>query len=298
MKTLSVGAIGARTTPFKTVRFDEIAMQKYGVTVETMDMADLFQRLDAVDPETDAFKTKMKKLTGVADSKSVPGKAMENMGRLAVVLDEIADEYGLGAMGIRCWTELQKRYGISPCLVTGEMADRGVPVSCEVDVANAVTMFALGAASGEPTSILDWNNNYGDDPNKCILFHCGNVPEKLMVSKGVVTDHAILSNDIGIGKGFGCNQGRIKPMEFTYGSMITIDGRMEFYLGKAEFTDDEIPKGFFGCAGVAEFPDLQDVLEWIGDNGHRHHVSLTPGDHVAALKEAFEKYLGYTVKVF
>ena len=33
-----VGAIGARTTPFKTVRIDEVALQRHGITVETFDL--------------------------------------------------------------------------------------------------------------------------------------------------------------------------------------------------------------------------------------------------------------------
>jgi len=297
MSRLVVGAVGARTTAFKTVRFDELAMQKVGITVETLDLADLFQRVDAVDPASAVFKAKKQRLVSLSDWQYAPEEALMNVTRLGVVLDQIIAEFGMGTMAIRCWTELQKRYGISPCLLTGDLAERGIPVACEVDVANAVTMFALGAASGEATSILDWNNNYGDDLNKCILFHCGNVPESLMVAKGTISDHPILATSIGTGRGFGCNQGRIRPMEITYGSMLTIDGRLEFYIGKARMTDDKIPAGFFGCAGVAEFPDLQGVLQWIGKNGHRHHVSLTPGDHVSALKEAFENYLGYKVTV-
>jgi len=297
MSKLVVGAVGARTTAFKTVRYDEIAMQKVGITVETLDLADIFQRVDAVDPASAVFKAKMARLVRISDWKDAPEEALVNVTRLGLIMDEIIAEFGMGAMAIRCWTELQKRYGISPCLLTGDLADRGVPVACEVDVANAVTMFALGTASGEATSILDWNNNYGDDLNKCILFHCGNVPESLMAKKGYISDHPILATSIGTGRGFGCNQGRIRPMDFTYGSMITIDGRLEFYLGTARMTGDTIPNGFFGCAGVAEFKDLQGVLRFIGKHGHRHHVSLTPGDHINALREAFENYLGYGVTV-
>jgi len=118
-----------------------------------------------------------------------------------------------------------------------------------------------------------------------------------MAKKGYISDHPILATSVGEGKGFGCNQGRIRPMDFTYGSMITVDGRLEFYLGKAKMTEDKIPSGFFGCAGVAEFKDLQGVLQFIGKHGHRHHVSLTPGNHISALREAFENYLGYGVTI-
>ena len=38
MKRCNIGCIGARTTAFKTVRFDEITMQKYGINVESFDL--------------------------------------------------------------------------------------------------------------------------------------------------------------------------------------------------------------------------------------------------------------------
>lgn len=297
LKRMTVGAIGARTTPFKTVRVDEITLEKHGITVESTDLADVFARIDALDGSDETVRKQRDHLAGLADWKNAPAESLDNLARLGVVMDQLVQEMHLDAMALRCWTELQSRYRISPCLVTGNLMDVGIPAACEVDIANAIVMKALGAASGTATSILDWNNNYGAEENKCILFHCGNVPSSLMAEKGTISDHHILSNALGEGKGFGCNQGRIKPMDFTYSSMITVDGQMQFYLGRGRITEDEIPQGFFGCAGVAEIPNLQEVLLWLGRSGHRHHVSITPGDWVDPMKEAFETYLGYHVTV-
>jgi len=298
LRELNVGAIGARTTPFKTVRVDEVALQKHGISVETVDLSDVFQRMDAVDDTSQQFAEIRKHLRSIANWNQAPEGSLEGLVRLKIVLRDLQSELRLETMALRCWSELQKRFHISPCLVTGSLADEGMPVACEVDIANAIVMLALGRASGEATSILDWNNNYGADPDKCILFHCGNVPTSLMKEKGTISDHHILATTVGIGNGFGCNQGRIKEMEFTYSSMMTEDGAVKFYLGTGSITPDPIPPGFFGCAGVARIEGLQDVLQWIGYSGHRHHVSITPGNHVEALREAFEKYLGFEVKVF
>jgi len=204
-------------------------------------------------------------------------------------------ELGLDALALRCWVELQQQIGISPCVLLGEMNDRGIASACEVDVGNAITMHALRLASGRPATCLDWNNNYADEENKCILFHCGPVPQSLMTGPGRITDHAILANAVGEGCGFGCNTGRIAPQPMTFGSLLTSEGQLEFYLGEGDFTDDPIPEDFFGCAGVAEIPDLQKALQTIGYLGHRHHVSVTPGHCAAPVLEAFRKYLGYHV---
>lgn len=295
---LRVGALGARTTPFKTVRYDEVALQRHGITVETLDLADIFKRMNAVDLNGRESEATNARLQDYARWDGVPAKARENLVRLGVTMDAVIAEMSLGALAIRCWTELQQNYGISPCVLTSALMERLVPAACEVDVANAVTMHALGLASGEPTSILDWNNNYGDEPDKCVLFHCGNVPASLMLERGRVTDHSILDKVLGAGCGYGCNQGRIRPFPFTYGSMLTSEGKLRFYLGEGRFTEDPLPEDFFGCAGVAEIPRLQDVLQTIGHAGQRHHVSLTPGTFKKPMLEAFRTYLGYDVTEF
>ncbi|PKO22933.1 MAG: hypothetical protein CVU38_06855 [Chloroflexi bacterium HGW-Chloroflexi-1] len=295
MQGMVVGAIGARTTAFKTVRIDEVALQRHGITMETLDLSGVFARMKAVQSGTEGYKAKAETLKRYTSWKGVPGEAFDRIVRLGVVLDAIIEEYGMAAIALRCWIELQEQLGISPCVLMGELNNRGIPAACEVDVGNAVAMYALGLASGEPAACLDWNNNYGEEDNKCILFHCGPVPKGLMTDRGRIADHAILANTVGAGCSYGCHVGRIAPFDFTFGSMLTDAGRLRFYLGQGRFTEDKIPAEFFGCAGVAEIVNLQDVLLHVGHNGYRHHVSVTPGLIQAPVREALERYLGFEV---
>jgi L-fucose isomerase-like protein len=170
-----------------------------------------------------------------------------------------------------------------------------VPAACEVDVCNALAMRALSLASGGPAACLDWNNNYGDEPDKCILFHCGPVPQSLMTGKGRVVDHPMIAKAFGAGCGWGPNVGRIAAGPMTYASCKTDDGKVCFYLGQGEMTADPIPEDFFGCAGVARIEGLQQKLNRIGYSGYRHHVTMTFGHVAAAVREAFTRYLGYEV---
>ncbi len=296
LRNMVVGAVGARTTAFKTVRIDEIALQRHGITMETMDLSDVFARMNALKDSDKDLRAKQAILRDYTCWKDVPAAAFKQIARLGVILDRVVAEYGMDALAVRCWVEMQQQLGISPCVLLSEMNDRLVATACEVDVGNAITMHALRLASGRPATCLDWNNNYGDEDDKCILFHCGPVPQSLMVGKGQITDHAILANAVGEGCGFGCNTGRIAPNPIAFGSMLTDGGRLKFYLGEGRFTSDPIPSDFFGCAGVAEIENLQQALQTIGYLGHRHHVSVTPGEGIAApVQEAFEKYLGFDV---
>jgi L-fucose isomerase-like protein len=295
MRGMVVGAIGARTTAFKTVRIDEIALQRHGITMETLDLSDVFARMNAVKSSDGAYEAKAETLKGYTSWEGVPEQAFDRIVKLGVVLDAIVEEYQMNAIALRCWIELQEQLGISACVLMGEMNNRGVPAACEVDVGNAVAMYALHLASGEPAACLDWNNNYGEEDDKCILFHCGPVPKDLMTDKGKIADHAILANTVGEGCSYGCHVGRIAPFDFTFGSLLTDSGKLRFYLGQGRFTEDKIPAEFFGCAGVAEIEKLQDVLLHVGNNGYRHHVSVTPGLIQDPLGEALERYLGFEV---
>lgn len=295
MKGMTVGALGARTTAFKTVRIDELALQRHNITMETLDLSDVFNRVSKVRSSTNKYKEKAERLQAYTSWEGVPEEVLPKLVRLAVTLDDIVDEYQLDALAVRCWEEMQTVLGVSPCVLLSEMNDRGMVTACEVDMGNAITMFALRQASGNVTTCLDWNNNYADEDDKCILFHCGPVPQAMMTARGRITEHMILRNTLGEGCSFGCNVGRIKPGEVTFGSMLTEEGKLKYYLGEGAFTDDPIPADFFGCAGVLEIPNLQDALVKIGYAGHRHHTSVTPGKVAAPVIEAMEKYLGYEV---
>ena len=293
MKDVRLGAIGARTTAFKTVRIDELTLQRKGVTVETYDLSSIIAQVGAVDPASDRYRAKAAFLKSYSDWTGAPDVAFANICKLGVALDEIIERDGLHCLAIRCWIELQQQLRISPCVLLSELNERGIPFACEVDVGSAVAMRALSLATGTAAACLDWNNNYGDDSEKCILFHCGPVPQSMMLDKGRIEDHAILATAMGHGCSFGCNVGRIKPSPMTYGCVMSQDGRLRMYVGEGEITGDSIPKEFFGVAGVAKIKNLQDVLLMIGREGFRHHVAVSNGSVRDALAEALEKYLGY-----
>jgi L-fucose isomerase-like protein len=296
MRRMTVGAIGARTTAFKTVRFDELTLQRYGITTEALDLSEVFLRIRDVQTTGAPFVAKAARLKNYTNWKAVPAGKFEMLAKLGVVLDDIIADCKLDCLALRCWIEMEKELGISPCVILSELNDRGIASACELDVCNAVPMHALNLAAQRPATCLDWNNNYGDDPDKCILFHCGPVPQGLMAAKGQVIDHPMFAKALGAGCGWGCNVGRIAATPFTFASSKTSDGKLWCYLGEGEFTKDKIAQGFFGCAGVARIDNLQDVLEYVGHEGYRHHVSVTAGHVAASVREAWVNYLGYELK--
>jgi len=300
MQRMNVGSIGIRPTAFKTIRFDEIALQKYGINVEAFDLLQLIDRMDKVDMEGSQFAETMDLVRNASDLSLVPKDRVEKMAKLYLALKQLVKEFDLDAIAIRCWSDLQNTLGITPCLINGLFNSEGIPVACETDVCNAISMYALQLAAGEPPICMDWNNNFANEPEKCILFHCGNVAPEQMTGKGKVVSHVMLDKgkeDLG-GVAWGCNQGRIMPGPLTYLSSKTADGKVTFYLGEGRVTEDTIEEGFFGVAGVVEIPNLQNVLLGVCRNGYRHHVSMTLASVEDALREALVNYLGFEIDAF
>ena len=295
MSGMRVGVLGARTTAFKSVRFDEGALEARGCDVETLDLTQVFDKMKAVsdtDPRIAAWREEILK---ISDTKDAPEYAIVNQSKLAIALEDIKNEMKLDVLAIRCWSELQYEYKITPCTVMGIFNNRQIPIVCETDVTNAPAMLALAMASYTGVGCLDVNNNYGTDPDKCILFHCGPLPSDLLAGgKGHMEEHKMFVKTQGLNCSWGVNTGRIKPGTITICGMRTENGEARYFVEKAEVQDIVLDKGFFGAYGVVEIPSLQKKLRSMSEEGFRHHVAITEGDWCDAVREALSKHLGYT----
>ena len=286
--------IGARTTAFKSVRFDEAALEQKGADVETLDLTQVFAKMKAIADDDERLGDWEKEIKAVSDTCDTPEYAILNQCKLGVALEEIRTEMKLDVMAIRCWSELQYEYKITPCTVMGILNKRQMPVVCETDVTNAPAMMALAMASETGVGCLDINNNYGEEPDKCILFHCGPLPVDLLCGPGHMEEHKMFTKTQGENCSWGVNVGRIKPGTITICGMRTENGEVRYFVEKAEVLDIKVDEGFFGTYGVVQIPGLQTKLRHMGEEGFRHHAIITAGDQTRRVREALSKYLGYT----
>ncbi len=291
---MRVGVIGARTSAFKSVRYDETVLERHGVEVETYDLTAIISVYNKLsDDDASVLKWK-EELHTAADFGCAPAGKDNVLAKFGAALESVITTAKLDAIAIRCWSELQELLGITPCSILGLLNHKGIASACETDVSNAVAMRALAAASGLSSGCLDLNNNYGDEENKCILFHCGPLPSELMELPGEIQDHKMLSKGKAEKCSWGLNVGKVKPGEITICGMRATNGELAFFSDKAVITSDPVDKEFFGVYGVMETSDLQNKLKKIANGGFHHHAIITKTDVVDALNEALTKYLGYT----
>lgn len=289
---LRIGSIGARPAAFNTVRYSEKILESQGISVETLDLSEVIGRVERMkDSDSDAV-AKLQSIERYVSTNDVPKAALLKMAKLGVVIDQWMKQTDVTISAIQCWTSIEENLGVVPCTVMSMMSDDLMSSACEVDICGVLSMHALRLASQTPSALLDWNNNYGDHPDKAVCFHCSNLPKQFL--KSVKMDYqAIIAGTVGKENTFGTCVGLVKPGAMSYARFSTDDraGRVRGYVGGGRFTDD--PLETFGGAGVVEIPKMQELLRYICENGFEHHVAANFSSVAGAVHEAATRYLGW-----
>ena len=286
------GQIGTRPNAFETVRYSEKILEFHGITVEPIDLSEIFGEISRLDDNDSSVKEKIKFIKNYTPTTTFPEGGLLKLAKLAVVVEKWVLENELDGFAFQCWPSIQDNFGIVPCAIMSMFSEGLVPAACEVDISGLIGMYILQLATDTPSAILDWNNNYGDDPNKMVLFHCSNLP-KSFFKDTKMTIHPIISDLKGGDLSFGAIQGRIKSEPCTLLRIETDDlhGEIKALLVEGNYTDDLLDT--FGGYGVIEIPNLQDVLKVLCKEGFAHHVAASLNSVADIISEALSNYLGW-----
>jgi len=294
LKNVRVGAIGARPAAFNTVRFSEKLMENHGITVETLDLSEVMGRVARLKDDDAKVTAKLSGIQGYVDTRGIPPASLMKMAKFGAVVDGWMADNALAGTSIQCWTAMEEYFGVVPCTLMSMMSNHLLPSACETDMIGMIGMYVLQLAAGEPSAIVDWNNNYGEDPDKCVIFHCSNLP-KHFFEDFKMDFQEIIAGSVGKDNTFGTVVGKLKSGPLTYCRVSTDDlhGRMRAYCGEGEITADR-PQSFGGY-GVVRIPHLQSLLQYICKNGFEHHVAVNRSHFGKAVAEALENYKGWDV---
>ena len=291
-RNLRVGAIGARPAAFNTVRYSEKILESQGISIETLDLSEVLGGIERMKENDDQAQAKLAAIKKYVDTSSVPAPALLKMAKLGAVVDRWMAATEVSISAVQCWTSIEENLGVVPCTIMSMMSNELLSSACEVDICGVLGMHALRLASGTPSALLDWNNNYGSDPNKAVCFHCSNLPKHFF--RSVKMDfQEIIAGTVGKENSFGTCVGLIKPEKMSFARFSTDDtsGKMRGYVGEGRFTDD--PLNTFGGAGVVEIPHMQRLLHYICESGFEHHVAANLSTVASSVHEATTRYLGW-----
>ncbi|MEN6478899.1 MAG: L-fucose/L-arabinose isomerase family protein [Anaerolineales bacterium] len=295
LRNARFGQLGARPAAFITVRYSEKLLEQAGISIESIDLSEILGRANRMADNDAPVVAKLAEVKGYLGVQGVPPEALLKMAKFAVAYEDWIVQTKLVGTAVQCWTAMEEFYGVVPCTVMSMLSNKLIPSACETDIAGLVGMYAMMLASGRPSALLDWNNNYCDDPDKGVVFHCSNLPQEVFGGEGVMDYQAIIAGSVGKENTYGTIVGKIKPTPVTYCRVSTDDvsGRIRAYVGEGEITDD--PVDTFGGYGVIHVPAFQKLLRHICENGFEHHVAINPTRVAGIIDEALGNYLGWDV---
>ena len=292
-----IGAIGARPAGFQTVRASEKLLQKSGITVVPVDLSEILGAARKIE-DTDAEL--LKKLEEIKCYAAVPKEYSDKLvlqAKFGVAVERWIEANQIDAVAVQCWDSLEQNYGCAACVTMSMLGEKLLPAACEVDIAGAVSMYALTLAAQGQSALLDWNNNFAEDRNKCVCTHCGNFPKSFVRNDLKLGTLGVLGRTLGKVNTYGAVYGKVTKGDFTFFRISTDDtkGAIKAYLGTGEITDD--PYGMDGCIAVTKVNNLQTLMKYICKNGFEHHVAMVRNDVKEILNEAIEDYLGWNLYV-
>ncbi len=294
LRNIRFGAIGSRPAAFNTVRYSEKILEFAGIAVEPIDLFEILGMVGKLDDNDKAVKAKLASIKNYTKTDAIPDESLMKMAKFGLVVDGWVKDNGLNGTAIQCWTALEEYFGIVPCTLMSMMSESLMPSACEVDITGLLAMYIMQLASESPSALLDWNNNFQGDPDKCVLFHCSNLPKSFFKSDKMDYQE-IIAGSVGAENTYGTIVGRIKaaPATFCRTSTDDIEGQLRVYVGQGNFTDDKLDT--FGGYGVMKIENLQVLLNYICQMGFEHHVAVNMSETADAIAEALGNYLGWDV---
>lgn len=284
-----IGLIGPRPERFETVTFNEALLAKrFKQRIVHQSLFGVIEEARLLKDDDPHVIEIIKDMKSLVDTSKVSRDSLLKMAKLEVILRKIVSQSNLSGMGIRCWTEIQRYYGVSPCFVMGRLTQSGIMCSCEVDIYGALTMLIQYHASlgTTPPHFIDWTIQHPKDPNTFLAWHCGNAPPTLACigCQPTILYHSIMYKDVGEDSSYGTTEFRLKPGVVTISRLVEYEGEFKMLITKGEALEEDTR--FRGSWVWVRVENLDKLYRTLVEEGFVHHASMIHGDYVEPIRDA------------
>jgi L-fucose isomerase-like protein len=282
LQSTRFGVVGEHPAGMDSCHLDPATLkEKFGVTVETIPLAEVFQRARAIPDEQVRIIRQGLDLSLDNLAELDPGPLRGTL-QVYCALRDLAVEKDLAGLAVRCWPEFFTELGCAACGAMSMLSDgfdqqTPIPCGCEADINGTLTQFILQNLSGSPafgTDIVGVDQS----ADTIALWHCGLAPlsmsDPTQQPKGTIHSNRQLPLLMDF---------TLKPGKVTIARLSRAAGDLRFVIGEGEMLRE--PKPFSGTAGTLRLTlPAARFLDVLINRGLEHHISLTYGQYLHALK--------------
>lgn len=311
LNSLKIISFGPRPENFLACNAPIKQLYNLGVEIEENSELDLFEAFNnhGGDERIPQVVAEMEQELGAGNKKP------EILAKLAqyelTLLDWVKEHKGSReyvTIAGKCWPAFQTQFGFVPCYVNSRLTQRGIPVSCEVDIYGALSEFIGTVISQDAVTLLDINNSVPADMYESEIkgkydytlkdtfmgFHCGNTASSKL-SFCEMKYQLIMARSLPIEVTNGTLEGDIAPGDITfYRLQSTSDAKIRAYIAQGEVLP--VVTRSFGAIGVFAIPEMGRFYRHVLiEKNYPHHGAVAFGHFGKALYEVF-KYVGVPVE--
>jgi len=280
LRGLRVAKIGERPQPFMSVMTNEANLiQRFGITtvpIAPETIVALAERLRA--EKVEEFRRYLADVTGRIDASAMSAEAVEKTVAFKLATKQLMQQNRCSVAAMECWPGCARLLGVPVCMTLGELADEGLPVSCETDVNGAITLAIMRACLlGEEAEFLaDLTVRHPTNDNAELLWHCGPFPYSLKSpqSKARLID--------------GMERWELKQGDLTLCRFDDIDGEYYLFVGEGTTTTGPETTGTYVWLEVDDWKRWEEKLMF---GPYIHHIGGMYGKYLPVLREVC-RYLG------
>ena len=310
LKNLKIISFGPRPANFLACNAPIKRLYDLGVEIEENSELDLFEAFNkhADDPRIPDVVKEMEAELGEGNMKPeiLPKLAQYEI----TLLDWVEAHKGSRkyvTLTTKCWPAFQTQFGFVPCYVNSRLTDRGIPVSCEVDIWGTLSEYIGTVISQDTVTLLDINNTvpayiYDEEiKNKYnytqkdtfMGFHCGNTAASKLTACSMKYQ-MIMARTLPEEVTQGTLEGDIIPGDITfYRLQSTADCKLRAYIAQGEVLP--IATQSFGGIGIFAIPEMGRFYRHVLiEKNYPHHGAVAFGHYGKTLFEVF-KFLGVEV---
>lgn len=310
LSDLKIISFGPRPLNFLACNAPIKQLYNLGVEIEENSELDLFEAFNkhAGDERIPEVMKDMETELGAGNKKP---EILEKLAQYELtLLDWVEAHKGYRkyvAIAGKCWPAFQTQFGFVPCYVNSRLTDRGIPVSCEVDIYGTLSEFIGTCVSQDAVTLLDINNSvpadlYAEDikgkfaygqQETFMGFHCGNTSSKKLAFCEM-KNQLIMARSLPEEVTQGTLEGDIVPGDITFFRLqSTADNILRAYIAQGEVLP--VATRSFGSIGIFAIPEMGRFYRHVLiEKGFPHHGAVAFGHFGKILYEVF-KYIGVEV---
>ena len=274
LKGLRIAKIGERPQPFMSVMGNEANLIKdLGVTTVPISPVAIGITTDEILARNDeAFQTYYKDVTTRMNCDSMEEGMVKKAAAAKMAVHQLMLDNNCSVGAVECWPTCSQVLGVPICMTLGEMADEGMPISCETDVNGAITMAIMRAVllGEEATFLADLTIRHPSNDNAELLWHCGPFPYSLKAKDSA----AALVN--------GQERWELKQGDLTLCRFDDVDGQYYLFAGEGKTTTGPVTTGTYVWMEVDCWKKWEERLMF---GPYIHHIGGAYGKFFPVLRE-------------